>query len=746
MIQNKKYKSIPLNQIEELTAIYDDYLYISRQQERIINTSSLEELEYAQKERMNPERPDMALSWHISALKNQEKQEFKDFIDDDINNDGTHSYVTLQHVKTEEDRGFIKKYAIPPYRLTYLNMQLPSTLERCTIAYPADCKLGDTTFFIDGMYKAVYTGKLKDAQLSDIVRDMDLLNELYMVISYLEYLDKNNYVGMDNFVKSLRDICAAERVVANENIILECLGSFAAKVLDMCRETYIGHKTKYTKQENRLALDTAEQEGLIKSADAFQEYVNIRHFLRHQWDTLDDLGYFTPGGAKENKNTRQEYVASYLKLCDKSIVQRMKSYIDVLHQLQHVINILNPNRIIRYNDESNNKFIDRVLTAHFVNVENGIDTQIYAELNYPLVDKKYKTLNQRLHYKVPVVNVVDEYPDDSYRYEQINYHVLRSYFLQSFTSVECMVMRHCQIRGQNMKKQEAWEYLEKIGFHSPAEAKKWRHYSHLRNVLSHNYYSDRLRQKLCDQEKEYDQDLKILADKLWDNGPDVIKLRPGVYEYTHSDGLVVRLDYNQHKVLYVGNVETDTKNSDKPTPDIKPIAFKNGIDFQISGKQITSVSLPSGITVNMNDGGIDFGSVAHLNTNTDNFSILRTSNSKMVLDTGYRVTEYKESKKPVPFRNGDNWRIDNKHQISLDTNCRIKEIKFKTPENQILRVVFDYSVMGCKLMFLNDGTMILSRGQEVAIRHNGKTLTFDTRQEFADTYTKKAMQQKTNTR
>ena len=40
MTQENKYKSIPIEQINELTAIYKDYLYITRQHEQMLQTKT----------------------------------------------------------------------------------------------------------------------------------------------------------------------------------------------------------------------------------------------------------------------------------------------------------------------------------------------------------------------------------------------------------------------------------------------------------------------------------------------------------------------------------------------------------------------------------------------------------------------------------------------------------------------------------------------------------------------------------
>ncbi len=115
MINSKVYKSISAAQIDELTAIYDDYVYMARQHEAILTEKyAIEGLAAEQMEIMYPSGPDFP--WRIDLLSRTEKQEFADFVKNDIICDDTKTYVLLKYIKPQENAGFDKEFAVSPYK------------------------------------------------------------------------------------------------------------------------------------------------------------------------------------------------------------------------------------------------------------------------------------------------------------------------------------------------------------------------------------------------------------------------------------------------------------------------------------------------------------------------------------------------------------------------------------------------------------------------------------------------------
>ncbi len=729
MAQDSKelYKYIPQNRIDELTAIYDDYLYIAREHEKLLQKVSIEDLAYAQMIRMHPDSA--AFAWQEYPLTAQEKREFLDFINDDVSTDENRAYVILNHIKPDENNGYSKNFAIPPYTLTSVNVQLPSSIERITVIYPPDAKIGNTTFYIDGFYKANYTEpKAKDMSMGDFIYDQDMLMELGIMINLTDVFRRNGYnIKEYSFRRSSLSVYAAESVATNENVILELLGSFAEKLLVVCRDIYHLNDTHAT-------FKRAQSEGLILSTEDFQDYVNIRNFMRHQWDTLEELGFFSAAKSEKNQTVRDVFVKSYLKHFDKTLMYRMKSYIDALHQMQQVIRKLNPNRIIREPGESNTKFVSRVRAVY----QKKLDKYPSVELNQPLASDKYASLNKNLRKLVPNVDISDEFETSHGQHIRIDDYNNRSQFLQIFHATECMVMRHCVTRGFNLRSHEAWEYMANLGVISGQEYTTWQKYAHLRNLLSHNHFNANLRAQLFAVEAKFLNDAQYLMNKIVKAGPDVKKIEKSVYEYRHNDGLIVRLDYNNHRIINVSRLS-------EPVPEIKATErriikpsghekFPNGMEFDVQNCKITNVKLPNGININLESQTINWDKQTSWTVNDDGIILLQTEKSRVSINPDLRVTEYMERNRRLPIGRGDSVRVDNRHNMVLDSACRIKEFKFKNSDNAILRTEFMHTRDGKNIIRFADGTTITQFGKTMTIIYNGITLNYDNLNDFAMAY------------
>ncbi len=546
-----QYKSISKHQIDELNAIYGDYLFISRHHERVLDTESLLDLARDQVEDMYSDTD--VIPWEIRPVSLIEKHDFDNFVDNNISSDDTVTYVILRHTNPKGNIKYSKLFSVPPRTMSTIRMQLPSALECCSFVYPHGATFGNTEFFVNGLYKARYTHKkYKNQLLKDMLGDSEVLTELYMMMNLVDIVNKVPEQSpkqlMQDIKKASTNAYAAERLLANESCTLDILGSFAEKLLAICRNTY---KTKDAQQ----ALKMAQQDGLILSAYDFYEYINIRNFILHQWDTLDEAENFGLSKSEKTKQRRDEYLQSYLKFCDTTLYQRAKSYINALHQMQYVIERVNPDRIIRGKSESNTKFIQRIKTIY----QQKPDVQI--ELNHPLANQKYFHLNKTVHKFFPNANVVDEYSDElkiTEKQAKIDEYNMRSYFLQTFQSVESMVIRHCKIRGNDFDNTKSWKEIKKLGILTEQEFTIWQKYTYLRNDLSHSYFDDKLRQRLYECDDRYKQDLRKLCDKLISASPDVQRLYDDVYEYCHDDGLVIHFDVKNHKVVYNSMTDSQT--------------------------------------------------------------------------------------------------------------------------------------------------------------------------------------------
>ena len=739
-----KYASVSPTHIKDLMAIYNDYLFMARQHEQCLRLTPLEELAGTQIESMYSGNFDFP--WRIAPLDADEQQEFADFIENDIEGQNNRTYINLQHLKLSENNGKPPVLAIPPYRMTSINTQMPSLIERFTISFPNDATLGNTEFFIDGRYKASYTGKqAQNTPLKDCIADQELLTEFSVMINLSECFRQNDKETDHEFDRLSTNVYAAEMVAVNENNLLEILGSFAEKIQTICHE-------KYHMDDSQDEIKAAQQEGFLNLPDNFADYVNIRNFIRHQWDTLDDYEAFMPqkkNKKKDSKEVRAERINSYLKICDKpSLYQRMKAYIGALHHMQQIVAEINPDYFIRDLSESNTKFAARIKAAHRQNP----DRQISVETNYPLASEKYEALNRNLRKILPDINIVDSFPEFDTQFQRMEDYKPRSAFLQAFNSIESAVIKRCvhhgkttNDKGKKLKLRDAWNYMETLGILSADECQKWHDYTDLRNDLSHNYYNQKLKDELLAVQDEYYENLYALNDKLYEKAPIGTKKQKDVYACAFADGETYIIDYKNHTVKR----ETETPalapeqhvQAQKSTPsrsrqneNTPTEKYPNNVEFTLSDAQINEVKLPSGIRINLQQQSISWNSQTSWYAGAQYFNALRTEKSKILTEKNLLVTEYSEKNRPLPFRGGDLLLLDFRHSVLLDSVGRLKEFKFKNADGIAQKTTFKHNKDERTFISFADGTTVEQSAKGFRVMHNNIELSYDTRQEFASTY------------
>lgn len=87
-----------------------------------------------------------------------------------------------------------------------------------------------------------------------------------------------------------------------------------------------------------------------------------------------------------------------------------------------------------------------------------------------------------------------------------------------------------------------------------------------------------------------------------------------------------------------------------------------------------------------------------------------------------------------PFEGGNNLLIDEKHSLLLDEACHIKEFRFQNAENNMIKAEFKHTADGQNMILFADGTSILFAKRKAEVLHHNKALSYDTREEFAQTY------------
>lgn len=729
--QKNKYQILlSPKQINQLTAIYEDYMYSVRQYERSLQMSSVDLLASFRMNQMYhntaPEFP-----WKWDFLNSQEKQEFQNMVNDDLSQTYKNSYISLIHTNPADDDNEPIQAIPDGYNIHVIDRQLPSSVERYIIAYPKDATIGSTNFFIDKLYKATFCKKENaDMPITEFFSDEKNQTEFHILINLISKAREYNYQIEDKYQRIITNLYAAETTAHWENTILELLGSFAEKTHDICHRLY-----------GSAELQRAEQDNLIPSADNFRDYIQIRHLMRHQWDTIDDLGYFRT--STKNVEKRIGYLLSYLNLCDRTIVQRQKAYINVLHQMQHIIHQLEPDRIIRNPSESKNQFIKRLKAFK----HEYPDKDLIVELNYPLESDKYKALYKDLQKVFPQIKIREEFIDNQEAFSRMEQdYSRRSWFLSAYHDLECRMMTYCLTRGEDFKNRDAWEYFRNHNLLSPKEALMWDEYKDLRNALSHNYYSPRLRQKLRDVEQEYLKHQNDLETKILELAPESKRLRHGVYLMTHKDGLCVTIDYVNRKISHsiqcpelqqfkcVGKIDlTDPKYAKHHKKQPSTETYPNGVEISTANNKIVSFKMPNNISINFEKQRISWSSDVQLHTNAEKFNLLQAGNHKLTTNKDFRVTSFFEGTHSRPIHSGDVCMMGGKHRAFIGDLEYLNAFHYKNSDGNLIKAQIRQSDTGTQIA-LNNGTKILLHGTDLIVAHKGKVLTYDNRQEFAATY------------
>lgn len=208
---------------------------------------------------------------------------------------------------------------------------------------------------------------------------------------------------------------------------------------------------------------------------------------------------------------------------------------------------------------------------------------------------------------------------------------------------------------------------------------------------------------------------ELLVNKMITVGPSAKKIQQGIYEYAHPDGQITRLDFTNHRVLY----------TNRPSIQESKEKYPNGLEIDVYNGQIVAVKLPNGVIINMRFHTINWDTKTAWYANNEGVNILQTDKSKIFMGTDLRVTKYVERVSNLPFAKGDNILIDRRHNLVLDSMCKIREFKFRNAENTILRTQFTH---------MRDGNILITFPDGTTVTQSGITLTYDNRADFAMAY------------
>ena len=715
-------------QRHELLAIYRDYAYFTRKLEQIEQKVSIRNIAYWQITRLYEDPKQAAFPWHITRVSDEEKQEYQNFVAENIHNNTGTAYISLRHTNPQKDNLTPISYIPDQYRLITMDMDLPCPVERYIVAYPENSVIGNTPFYIDGKYKAVYTQQENaDTPVGEIFNNNKAQTEFRILMNMIDYFDTPEHLNTDTRKArpDIYNIFASEILATFENTILETLGSFAEKCQEISRFIYKG-------SSNIHPLQQAQKNGLIPSAEKFQGYVNIRHLMRHQWDTLDELGRFNAPSSQKNTQLRSSFQQSYLDLCDKPVRERIKGYSDVLEQLQSVISVVYPDILFRAPGESNSKFMERAKEYQRRHPNEAL--QIVT--NYPLEHPKRTPLLRNLHKVLPNVQIFDEYEKCADEFETLQTDYLyRNSFLRYYHNLECQMMTYCLTRGKDLRGKAVWEYFQKHKILSPQEYQTWQTYIRLRNDLSHNHYSSDLRHQIHECENTFLSHVTDLENRIYAISPELTWVAPNIYRCKHADGRKVTLNFATHQILSKAKPASQNADHKKAKTHNRDVieTFAGGLEIATRDRQIISVTTPDNIKINFRKRRVVWPNNVKWHTNAEYFNVLQTEQDKLLTDKNLHVIQFLNRDKPQQLRAGDTYLLDHKHLIAFDKNKRLQSVSIKDDNNHKYVTRFRQTD-GKVQMTLPDATCITFDNKQISVSHNGQKLTYENRRQFAATY------------
>lgn len=780
--------SLPPRRKQDLLAVYRDYISLVRNLEQVVRRYKPLNLANYQITRLY-EGEVIDNPWEVEEISPEARRAYADFIANKSPERGAHyCFVSVNYTSAQlrsEEPGI---FSTPEDFAVYsAGNSLPARIERYVAAYEKGETLEDARFVISGRWLMKYNHDAKGKTLADAFADEWIEKRFQSMLDVLALLppEKSRYSEKD--VETAQTEALSSALIAPfENVLLSSLAALSEESNGIMRELF-GRRAG----QNYMAQ--AESEGLLPSAAAFQDCLNIRHLMHHQWDTLDGIGKFNERETVKNVSVRRRYLDSYCRLCDRPLLERLDAYVGTAKSFAPLVSALNPDLLIRGENESNSKFVARIKEYARANPEAAL----LVETNYPYGSDKKEALIKNVAKLFPSAAVIDRSGMDIDGFlERVAGYLYRKNYLEVFQQIEYKMSQFCLFNGKNVQPSAAWAYFRNKKMLSAEEAERWAEFKQLRNDLSHKYLDAALSarlEKLC---AAFMQAAIILEDRI-DAASPVVSLQEGnVYRAVHKDGRIVDIDYAERRILSVSRITGTSAANRSPAPvsdnaghlrpsaaassrpsesrvpdnsrpsDIRNTAeakthserrmpnrsrpgssktpsssrrpyieeYPNGISIAVAGTDVVSCRLANGVLVHLQKGRVDApdGSKLYLNGSERCFLTLK-GGVKLITDRRFQVLNYIVSGRSVSIAKNETMKFPNGHGISLDNRGFLNCEEFSGAGGAVVRLFYKTDARQPAVRF-SDGTAISLSSGGIRVFHSGKELTYRTRKVFAESY------------
>lgn len=677
--------------------------------------------------------------WHFAMATPEEQERYKNFVAQGKTKDlPKEAYVSLNLTSPKHQNDEAGIMAVPSSFAYYCGGHtLPHRIERYVVAAQKNETLEDLTLVVDGKYTIKYKGKNTQAELMEALRNPDFEMGLMIALDTVSMLpNKNIEYDEENIKKAEIEALATATTAQVENILLDTL-SLMAEESNKIIKNIMG------KRVGSSYLAQAEKEEILPSASAVQDYLNIRHLLHHQWDTLDSMGKFNETEVIKNASVRSRFLDSYARLCDKPLKERIKAYTEATEYFLPLVIILNENIIKKENQESNSKFLKRF--QEFAQSHKG--KTIFVMVGYDSDEKKQSLANniQKIYPNVQFIDKINE-NDMEYMGELVKSYQERRQFIDIFQDMEYRISQYCLYLGKNYTPMIAWDFVRRGNVINQEEAKRWSEYKKLRNDLSHRYMDKALNETITEIMPQFIEDALQLKIELEKRTPVIHIVQDNIYRATHANGLVVDIDFANKKVLSITNArgqttkpiyKTDPKTQKK---HVYTEEYANGTSITMAGTDIVSCRMNNGVTVSKEKKYIRYSNgVAIYLDSPENIYITTLNSEKIIMDKRFKVQKYISHGRSINFHRNENSTLGNGHQISIDTYGEINKDTWVNRDNK--KIQSTYRRAGDTLYFeYSDGTKIQVTSDNIRIFHQDTELTYENRKKFAESYTDTPLQ------
>ena len=729
--QNSFYRnSVSPGRRKSLLAAYKEYCYLISSLEAIIREYHLRNVSLSGLDVLNKDEED---PWEVREIDEKSQEEYEQFLEHmQVSEDEHTCYVSLNHTSPrykDEPHGIVS--APDNFSLLVGTKPLPQKVERYVLAYPKGELMKDARFIIGGKHIFSYDGIYNDKTVEEAFNDEIFEQRFNCILEiFAQFPDDTKDLSEQERISIEKEVAASFKLAPLENAILDAL-SLVADESNKILKDIIGRRV------GGSYLSQAEKEGLLPSAAGLQDYLHIRHLLRHQWDTLDGIGKFNENELLKNASVRRRYLDSYAKLCDKPIKERIAAYHKTAEDFIPLMTILNPEFLARDNIESNNKFMKRLRDK----VNQDANATYIIKTGYDSVEKK-DSLIRNLQNISPNIEVIDraDATDINRIDDLMNNYLRRRVYIDVYQQMENRICQFCLFEGKNYAPIVAWDNFRRRHLISVEEANQWAEYKKLRNDLSHRHMDEELNAKVNEILPQMSEDSYRLNARLDERMPILELIGENIYRAHHPNGMVVDIDYPLKKVLKIVHnngyvqqrTETDKENIIKRKPYTEE--HKNGINITISGLEITSCHLNNGIDINFKKKYIAAEDGVKLYfDNPQKLFMTAQSGEKIFADNKFEVLKYICRGKVVNLGRKENLTFQNSRRIYIGADGRLQEESWINGKGKRMQGSYQKSDSGLVVEY-DDKTKIVLMGDKAKVFHNDVELTYLNRKAFAESY------------